>query len=386
MSAPSHASPSSERSSESSRATRTFVFAGGGSGGHISPGLAIAERLLESCREARAIFVCSTRSIDQTMLVDASARFEALPAAPFTLRPIGLVRFVRAFRRCEQMAGALLERERVEGVISLGGFVSAPVASAAGRRNIPITLVNLDAHPGRANRWLAKKSSTVLSAVPTPEDRSFSARIERIVGMPLRRIAMSPASPEHCRQRLGLDPNLKTLLVTGASQGAMSLNRFVVALAARDPGSLRGWQVLHLSGPDEVEPVSAGYRAAGVRALVLPFLHRMGLAWGAADLAVSRAGASSVAEAAANAVPSLFLPYPYHRDLHQRLNAEPIVALGGARLALDQIDPQLNVRAIGPQLIELLTDDPLRASLKAALRAHPPIDAAADIARSLLER
>lgn len=381
--------PARSPSAPHATSTPTIAFVGGGSGGHISPGLAIAERLRELAPHAKLLFICSTRAIDATMLGEADARFYPVPAAPMSLRPLAFMRFVAAFRRARAQAEEIIDRERVTQVVALGGFVAAPAAAAGVRRHVPVTLVNLDAQPGRANRWLAGRSDRVLSAVPTAHDPTFARRIERtggrIVGMPLRRLAVAPGEPAECRARLGLDPDRRTLLVTGASQGSSSINTLMSAMIAQRPRSFDGWQVLHLAGAGEHEPIVAAYRAAGVSAVVLPFLHRMGLAWGSADAAITRAGASSVAEAAANSVPSLFLPYPYHRDLHQKLNAQPLVDLGGALIELDRVDVDANLREVAPVLERLLIDHDARLRMRAALRTHPPDDAAATIARMLLE-
>jgi len=363
----------------------TIVFAGGGSGGHISPGLAIAERVRELAPQARLVFVCSTRSVDAEMLSEAEATFVPLDARPFSVRPWRLIPSLHAFRRARLAAGEILERESAGQVVALGGFVSAPVAAAARQRHIPVTLLNLDAKPGRANRWLAGRSDRVLSAVPTAGSARFARRVTDVVGMPLRRLAIAPGEPAECRARLGLDPNRLTLLVTGASQGSLSINRLMALIARRRPGLLRGWQVLQLGGSGDLAPLVEAYQTGGVRAMALPFLHRMGLAWGAADAAISRAGASSVAEAEANAVPTLFLPYPFHRDLHQRLNAEPIVRRGGALMELDQVDPERNLSHLSPALERLLLDGDARSAMQHRLRSEPPRDAATMVARLLLE-
>jgi UDP-N-acetylglucosamine:LPS N-acetylglucosamine transferase len=176
------------------------------------------------------------------------------------------------------------------------------------------------------------------------------------------------------------------LLVTGASQGATSVNRFVTALAESDPGAFETWQILHLTGRGADAPVRELYARHGIAARVEEFLEEIGLAWGAADLAVSRGGASSVAEAAANTVPTLFLPYPYHRDAHQRGNAQPLVDLGGAVLADDLIDARANVASVGPILTALMGDDERRQAMRAALIEHRPPDAAEAIAELLLNR
>ena len=198
-------------------------------------------------------------------------------------------------------------------------------------------------------------------------------------------MALAPSDALSCRERLGLDPNRPTLLVTGASQGASTLNALMRTLLQESPLAFEGWQVIHLSGAADENAMRQAYAEAGVPALVTEFLEKIGLAWGSADLALSRAGANSVAEAAANRVPTLFVPYPYHRDLHQQFNAEPLVRLGGARMALDAIEPGLNRGAVGGPLIELLTDPDQRARMRTILEQQEHVDGASEVARLLLE-
>ncbi len=361
--------------------TAAFVLAGGGTGGHISPGLAIAERLRSLDPTCRPIFACSRRAIDADMLREADAEFVAVPAEPFSLRPGKLVRCLLEGWKGERVSASLLREANVRHVVALGGFVTAPVVAAAARAGIPILLVNLDATPGKANRWVAKRATRVWSAIPTPTVPNFA---ERIIGMPIRRIAIAPSDPLSCRESLGLQPNLGTLLVTGASQGATSLNRLVTHLAATRSELFIGWQVLHLCGHGDATAIERAYREAGVAAVVKPFLHRMGLAWGAADLAISRAGANSVAEAAVNAVPTIFAPYPYHKDLHQKHNAQPLVEEGAAAMELDLIEVESNLVGLGRKLIELMTDPGQRNAMRERLQRRPREDAAMTIAKLLL--
>ncbi len=363
---------------------RCVLLAGGGSGGHISPGLAIAERMKAIDPTTRPIFTCSQRPIDAQMLTEAGAEFHAIPAEPMARQPRKLWRFALAFLRGRRAVQRLIDETRPSWVVSLGGFVTAPAVSAARSRGVPVLLVNLDATPGQANRWVAKRARHVVSAIPTPELLGFASAI---IGMPLRRLALAPAEQESCRQQIGLLPTVNTLLVTGASQGANSLNDMMLLLAQRRPEVFREWQVLHLCGPGArggAERFERAYADAGVRATVMPFLHRMGLAWGAADLAISRAGANSVGEAAANRVPTLFVPYPYHADLHQKHNAQPLVDAGAAAMALDAIEPEPNLTALGLPLVQLMTDDAKRGAMKRALTARSEPDAAQRIARFLL--
>ncbi len=363
---------------------RTVAFAGGGSGGHLSPGLAIAERMVEIVPGVRPLFLCSTRAIDAQMLGDAGVTFRPIPAEGLAKSPRGLLRFVRGYLKGVLEARRVLREEGVEHVVSLGGFVTGPVTQAARMLRIPITLVNLDATPGRANRVVARRAQRVVSACETPGLPRFA---EAIVGMPLRRSAVAQAGRAACRGELGLDPVRPTLLVTGASQGATSLNAFMVAFALAHRDLLKDWQVLHLAGPrgtPSAAELDAAYARAGVKALVLPFLNEMGLAWGAAELALSRAGANSVAEAEANRVPTVFVPYPYHADLHQEANAKPLVDAGAAVLAYDRLDVTRNLESIGRPLEALMADGRLRDAMEERLRARPHADAAEAIARTVL--
>src|SRR5690606_34808033 len=151
-------------------------------------------------------------------------------------------------------------------------------------------------------------------------------------------------TPAQAREALGLAPDQPVLLVTAGSQGAATINRMMMALVKHPQGraALADWQVYHLSGAREREAVERAYAEAGVAARVEPFCQRMGLAWRSAELAISRAGAGSVAEVLANAVPTIFMPYPYHKDQHQRLNALPLADAGGAVLVQDHIDAEAN--------------------------------------------
>ncbi len=370
---------------------RTILFAGGGSGGHIAPGLAIAERLAELDPTVRCVFACSMRAVDAHMLSDAGRTFFPLAAAPLSKRPREMLHFVLATKRAISQAKALIRAEHINRVALLGGFVAAPVAWAASRIGVPTTLVNLDVPPGKANRWIGRRATDIISAIPVPPiDNHPLPGLEgpfdrHVVATPVRRCAISSRSQSDCRTALKLAPDRRTLLVTGASQGSTSINQFITAVACDHHDWLHGWQVLHLAGSDETEPIAANYRSNTIPAVVLPFLDDMSLAWGAADLAISRAGANSVAEVAANRIPTLFLPYPWHEDRHQWHNAQPLADRGAAVIIDDLIEPQRNLQSIGPTMRSLLCDNAQRAAMHSALALMQPADGAAIIAQHLLD-
>ncbi|MEY4118661.1 MAG: UDP-N-acetylglucosamine--N-acetylmuramyl-(pentapeptide) pyrophosphoryl-undecaprenol [Planctomycetota bacterium] len=360
----------------------SIVLAGGGTGGHISPGIAIAERLAEIAPAFDRVFACSTRPVDARMLEHVGADFMPIPAEGLSPRPLKLVRFMRAFVAGRAAARELLAERGARAVIALGGYVTGPVVHAAHAMKVPVLLVNLDATPGKANRWVAKRAARVLTACATPSMPGFA---ERIVGMPVRRAALAPAPRAECMAKLGLEPGFRTLLVTGASQGATSLNDLLLHLLTHHRGAFGEWQVVHLVGNAERGPIEQAYRDARVRAKVIPFLHEMGLAWGVADLALSRAGANSVAEAILNAVPTVFAPYPYHADLHQKWNAAPYHDEGVAVLCDDRIEAVKNMPEMGQALIGLMGDHGRREAMRSTLAARAREDAAVDIAHAALE-
>lgn len=361
----------------------TILFAGGGTGGHIFPSLAIVERLREQGVEADYRFLVSTRPLDAQILGKHGLPYTALPVQPLpgNLRALAaLPSFVRGWFASVAQVRRIIRQETVAAVAAMGGYVSAPAVVAAYRSGIPTALINLDTPPGKANRMLAKRATAVFTVYPALNGQR--------VGLPLRRIALATADPASARREWGLDPRRSTLLVTGGSQGAESINQMMMQLLTM-PGpqaALRQWQVIHLAGVHPTEPVRRAYKEAGVPAVVEPFSDRMGLAWSATTLAISRAGAGSVAEIWANATPTIFLPYPYHKDQHQKHNTRELVGIGGACVCDDLIDPAANAKQITGPLLDLMNDPARRHAMAKAMKDTPPQDGAATIAGWLTER
>ncbi len=358
----------------------TILMAGGGSGGHISPGIAVAEGLRRQREAASVVFAHSTRTIDADMLAHAGYDGLALPALPPSIRPDRAWAFARAFRDSRRRAKRALDEHRVDAVVLLGGFVAAPVAAAAARRGIPRMLVNLDRVPGRANRWMRRRASRVCSAVTTT--RPFTADL---VGMPIRQAAMPPGDAATCRRALGLDPDMATLLVTGASQGAGTINRLMPELARAHPDLLRDWQIIHVAGRGAATDVERAWSTSPVAATVFGFRHDMGLLWGAADLVISRAGACSVAEITHAGIPAIYLPYPHHRDQHQRHNCAPAVEAGTACCVTDDTEVHVTLKRLVDSAGPLLARTGDLEAMRVAAEASAGSNAADAIAKAALE-
>lgn len=360
---------------------RTILFAGGGTGGHIYPNLAVLERLQAAGAGERAHFLVSRRPLDAQLLNKEGIPCTGLSAAPLRGRPIGLLHFLLGFWQSRKMVRQIIRETNAVAMVATGGFVSGPAVAAARRAGLPVALVNLDAVPGRANRLLARRATKVFTVYPTPQ----LPRAQRI-GLPLRQSVRLELPAGEARARLGLARETPTLLVTAGSQGATSVNRMMIALLEQPTAraALADWQVVHLTGDHEREAVTAAYEKAGVRARVEPFYYEMGVLWRAATLAVSRAGAGSVAEAWAHRVPTIFFPYPYHKDQHQRLNAKPLVDVTGAIMLPDRVEPQANAEALLEPLLMLMGDPARRQAMRTKLSDAPP-DGAETVATWLLE-
>ncbi|MEM9417933.1 MAG: UDP-N-acetylglucosamine--N-acetylmuramyl-(pentapeptide) pyrophosphoryl-undecaprenol N-acetylglucosamine transferase [Planctomycetota bacterium] len=349
-----------------------MLLVGGGSGGHIYPNLAVVERLT---RDVKPHLVVSQRPLDAQIARDSGLGFTTIPAAPLSVRPKAGLKFLSAYRRGKSATLKLIQETGAKAMIATGGFVSGPAVAAARQARIPVALVSLDAVPGRANRFTAKKASDVFSAFSTHAGAKPLPDAE-VIGFPLRRSAVAGCTPQEARSYFRLDPHRKTLLIFAGSQGARTINQAISRLYQR--GVLGDWQVLHVTGPSaeglgpEGIPPSAG--------IALPFCDRMDLAWRAADVALTRAGAGTVGEAWANAVPSVMLPYPFHKDEHQKHNAAPLVELGGAVVVKDQIDPAENAQQLAQVFASILGDAAKRQQMARAMRDQPPQDGAQRLA------
>jgi len=367
-----------------------YVFAGGGTGGHLYPGLAVAAALREREPEAGITFFTTTRALDRELLERTPFAQIAQPVRPLTLDPLRVWGFWRSWRRSVAAAREFLRRWRPRAVLGLGGYAAGPAVVAAHGLGIRAAILNQDAIPGRANRYLARRADLVV--LQWEASRRFFRRGTNcaVLGCPIRSefgrlgaagpgVAADRTSAAAGRQRLGLDPERPVLLVTGASQGARTVNRTMQRVWPEFAARHREWQLLHLTGALDEAETRAAYAAAGVAARVIAFVHEMWLALAAADVVVSRAGASTLAELTALGKPAVLLPYPYHRDRHQHANAQVLVEAGAALVVEDLRDAEKNR---GPVLaaLERLTDRGTREALgRAALRLGRP-GAARDVA------
>ena len=349
-----------------------ILIAGGGSGGHVAPAIAIAEALEE--RSCDVLIAHSTRAIDVKMIVKTPFASTTLPAKPLSFLPQRFIAFCIGFVRSVSETKKLIRTNDIACVVATGGFVAAPALFAARTLRVPTTLLNFDKPAGKANSLARRWADTVLSTV---EWNNASAKR---VPPPLRLCTIANGDQRTNKLELGLDPNKMTLLVTGASQGAGTINSLIPKLTKVAPQSFMNWQILHLAGPDKSDEVERAYQESSVSHVVLAFTNEMGKVWGAADLAITRGGANTIAEIACNAVPSIVLPYPYHDDDHQRTNAETLASIGGVVIETDHKTLEANLEYVGPTILALLDNHHRRFEMQQALSLEAPINGASVIA------
>jgi UDP-N-acetylglucosamine--N-acetylmuramyl-(pentapeptide) pyrophosphoryl-undecaprenol N-acetylglucosamine transferase len=364
---------------------RTIIFAGGGTGGHLYPGISVAQALAQVMPDAKPLFLCTQREIDRTILTPTGFEFVEQSIVPPVRTVGGLLKFWKNWRETKDLVKKILRERKPVAVLGLGGYAAGVAVKMASEKKIPTAILNPDVIPGKANQYLMRHVRA--ACCQFDETRSHVAPNQqeklRITGCPIRHDMIELPPNDEAARRLGLDPLLKTLVITGASQGAATVNEGVLELMPSL--KLTGWQVLHLSGKDHAESVRKGYREANISALVVDFTPAMADVWAVANLCVSRSGASSCAELTACGVPSILMPYPFHKDMHQRANAQVLVDHHAAVLVDDAKDRKQNAARLRPAIEPLLHDATKRHTMSTAARALGRRDASKAVAQVLAD-
>ena len=353
------------------------LLAGGGTAGHTSPLLATADALRRLAPDVEITCLGTARGLETRVVPEAGYPLELIAPVPFPRRPgLDLLKVPARLRGAVREAAAVLDRTGAEVVVGFGGYVSMPAYLAARRRKVPIVLHEQNAVPGLANKAGARIARRVAVSFPdTPLPKA------EYVGLPLRTMISGldrAALRAEARRWFDLDPDRPTLLVTGGSQGARSLNQAVSGASAALASA--GVQVLHVVGPQGEAHLTTGPVHSEVPYAVVPFVERMDLAYAAADLVLSRCGANSVSEAAAVGLPAIFVPLPIGNG-EQEHNARPIVEAGGALLVHDA---DLTADWVADHVPVLVADADRLARMGAAAAALVPRDADERLARIVL--
>lgn len=359
----------------------SVLLAGGGTAGHVNPLLAVADELRRRDASTTLTVLGTASGLEAELVPARGYPLHEVPRVPLPRRPTpDWLRLPGRLAAAVRAAGEAIDGTGAQVVVGFGGYVSTPAYLAARRRGVPVVVHEQNARPGLANRLGARWARSVAVTFPgTPLPGAI------VTGLPLRTpiaelVAARRSDPVGSRAAaaaaLGLDADRPTLVVTGGSLGALSLNRAVAGAAADLLAA--GAQVLHLTGRGKAEPVlsaTAGLADAG-RYHVLEYLAEMERALAVADLVLCRAGAGTVSELAALGVPAVYVPLPVGNG-EQRLNAAPVVAAGGGLLVEDaRLDPGL----VRSTVATLLADPARLAAMSAAAAGAGVVDGAARVA------
>lgn len=370
---------------------RTLLVAGGGTAGHVFPALAVTHELQRLDPRLEVLFVGTRDRLEGRLVPAAGLELHHVGVLPMPRRPTpALAKVPVALRRAVRDVERLARERDAVGAVTFGGYVSLPVSWAAGRLGLPLVVHEQNSVPGLANRLAARWADRVAVSFPGSIHRFRRQEQVAITGNPVREEVLAidrTALRDRAREHFRLDPDRATLLAFGGSQGSRTINHAVA-------GSLTHWsdpdrvQVLHSSGRalyDETARLLEVARADGPGPTVrlVDFVDEMALAYAAADVVVSRAGATTIAELSVLGLPALLVPYPHATADHQLHNAEAVAAVGGARVVRDgELDGPRLVAGVEPWLL-----DPAAAAAAAgAAASFGRPDAAENVARLVLDR
>jgi UDP-N-acetylglucosamine--N-acetylmuramyl-(pentapeptide) pyrophosphoryl-undecaprenol N-acetylglucosamine transferase len=353
------------------------LIAGGGTGGHVIPALAIARELKSRC-DADVLFVGTARGIENRLV----------PQAGFGLMRIkvGALKNVGMWTRLRTLLGlplAILEARKIlhafapDVVVGVGGYASGPAMAAAILDGLPTLAFEPNLVPGFANRMVGQR---VTAAAVHFEETKRYFRNAQVVGVPVRPEFFSQPDGGPSPKSTGKRP--PTLLIFGGSQGAHAINQAVTGAVAVVLKEIPGLRTIHQTGERDYNDVQAAYARAGALAEVSAFIDAMPQAFAGADLLVCRSGASTVAEVTAAGKPAIFIPFPQAADDHQRRNAEAIAAAGAAVLIPQ---PDLTPERLARTVIELLSDPGRLQEMSQRARSLSHVDAAGRMARMVAE-
>lgn len=361
-----------------------IVLAGGGTGGHLFPGLALAEELVEVLPGVRITFAGSGAALERAQVAKAGFDYLGVPCRPFGSSPLRAARFVAAHVAGFRAAWRFLRREQVSLVVGLGGYASVPAARAAARLRLPLVLLEQNAVPGRANAWLAPKATLICTAFEESRASFRAACPVKVTGTPIREglvdlfdapreVPVRPRATWH-------------VLVLGGSSGARSLNESVpralyhVARQLKAAAKPQRPSIVHQTGAADAGATQSLYRKLALDALAVPFIENMPNALAAADVVISRAGGTTLAELAAAGAPAVLVPYPHATDNHQRRNAD-LFKVAGAALVVDPREKSSRLDYhLADAVRKIITSDQRHAAMSAAMHRLARPDAAWDVA------
>lgn len=359
----------------------TVIFAGGGTGGHLFPGIAVARELMTSKPTIRSLFVGSNRDIEKDILSQTNFEHFSLSVAPVSQIKKNPVHFAwqnwNAYRKAKQ----LLRETEATVVVGLGGFASLPMLYAARKFNLPVLLMEQNIVLGRANKWFSQRAQSIaLTFAETEGLPAIHSGHVQVAGNPVRdEIALLHHSSTDKRRT-----SPRTLLILGGSQGAAAVNQAVMdAVKEVKESKKQHWKIVHQTGVQQASEIQQFYSQQNLECEVSPFFSEMAPLYQAASLVISRAGATTLAELASAGCPAVLIPYPNSVGDHQLKNANYFEQANATRTVEQQKTPQQTAQQLSTVLNDLLHDSTLLPEMQKAMSHLAVPDAAKRVAEMI---
>lgn len=355
--------------------TGTIVLAGGGTGGHLFPGISVAQAFQKKCPKIRIEFYGTATGLDSKLVGDYGFPLKVIGIERRRPGLLGLcslaINLLKSRRECIRE----MKKNRPLAVIGLGGFAASTPGLAAHKLGIPLFLMEQNAIPGRTNRYLSGYAKCIFTQFESSVKHFGNKCRVEVLGNPVREEVLREdvAIPAEW----GLERNVPTVVVVGGSQGARNLNK----IACEALSGLKGAQVLHIAGDRDEDDVRKWYSEWNYDARIIGFCRNMGAAYKAADILISRAGATAIAEITALGKPAILVPFPFAKDDHQTANARELETNGAAVLFAEK---NLTAGKLLAEVDKMLNNEPLRKTMGGNARKMGSPDAAGSIVDAVI--
>ncbi len=368
-------------------ARHRIILTGGGTGGHIYPALAVAEHLQDDPEVEAILFVGAGGHLEQKLATEQKLQFKGVRVSGMPRKlSMQLLEWPFELARAILEAKSIIQQFRPTVVLGTGGYAAAPPLAAARMAGVPTAVHEPDAHPGLVNRLFSSGADLVSLGMEGASERLKPARGKLIVnGNPVRKSFVSPMARDAACAVLGLNQGLKTILVTGGSQGAQAINEALMdalpSLLEFDPHI----QIIHQAGEKNVQHFRERLDKEVLnnpRYFLRAYFDDLAMAYSVCDLAICRAGAMTVAELAVTGTPALFVPYPFAAADHQTHNARFVASKGAAVMLLQN---KLTGQSLRDTILELVVNEERVTTMRKAIRALGKPQAAADLANQIKE-
>lgn len=319
------------------------IIAAAGTGGHINPGIAIANKMVEKEPDSKIVFIGTNRGLENDLVPRAGYELERIEAYGIQ-RKLTIQNFKNLYATIKsiKVAKIILEREKPDVVIGTGGYICVPVVMAAKKLKIPVVLHESNAFPGVAVKLFKKKADKILVGFKEAKERLSNNQNVFVTGNPIKikKLDLDENQKKSIKESIGLNPNKFTVLVFGGSQGAKSINRSLIEIIVNKKN--KNYQIIWAAGPEQFETIKEKLKEVNIdinnieNVKILPYIYNMEEVMNTCDLVVCRSGAMTITEIACTGKPAIFIPFPFATENHQEYNAKVLVNSGAAEMILDK--------------------------------------------------